>query len=303
MDDDWWNPLPMVDIISENKIEKRGGKMGRFDELEGIAKRQMTLFFMVDVSGSMAGDKIGTVNSTMQEIIPELMEISASNADAAIKVAVLTFSRDCKWINPRPIDISEFEWSDLTVGTVTNFGAACEELNSKLSRNEFMKDAVGAYAPVIILLSDGSPTDDYRGGLGALEQNNWYKAAIKAAIAIGRDVDTDVLEDFTKSSENVIRVYNPEELKKWIKFVTITASKIGSTSSSSTGGKNDEFINAVKEEKEQSTVGDGVMPPYPSFVTPPTPPFVETPPEPIGGTDGGSGFAVTPQVDPDDFVW
>ena len=38
----------------------------------------MVLFFLVDTSGSMYGTKIGTVNTAIEEIIPELKDLSES---------------------------------------------------------------------------------------------------------------------------------------------------------------------------------------------------------------------------------
>ena len=66
--------------------------MGLYDEVVEVPRRTMVLFFVVDTSGSMTGSKIGTVNSAIEEIVPELKEISESNADAQIKVATLAFS-------------------------------------------------------------------------------------------------------------------------------------------------------------------------------------------------------------------
>ena len=46
-----------------------------FDDAEEIAKKSMVLFFVIDCSGSMGGSKIGTVNSVMEELIPEIRGI------------------------------------------------------------------------------------------------------------------------------------------------------------------------------------------------------------------------------------
>lgn len=46
-----------------------------FDNAEEIAKKSMVLFFVIDCSGSMSGSKIGTVNSVMEELIPEIRDI------------------------------------------------------------------------------------------------------------------------------------------------------------------------------------------------------------------------------------
>ena len=45
-----------------------------------VARRTMTLFFLVDTSGSMDGSKIGTLNSAVEEVIPEIRKLSGENA-------------------------------------------------------------------------------------------------------------------------------------------------------------------------------------------------------------------------------
>ena len=50
-----------------------------FDDAEEIAKKSMVLFFLIDCSGSMGGSKIGTVNSVMEELIPEMSQGKHSN--------------------------------------------------------------------------------------------------------------------------------------------------------------------------------------------------------------------------------
>lgn len=248
--------------------------MGKFDNVVGISRRVMTLFFVVDTSGSMTGDKIGTVNNTMEEIIPTIRDISEKNTDALIKMAVLQFSKGAQWVMPegvsKPIDVREYEWQHLTAKGLTDFGAACIELNEKMSRKEFIEETVGYYAPVIILLSDGEPTDDYRSGLGVLQQNTWYQNATKVAIAVGNDVNVQVLEEFTGKAENVVRVYDKDALKEWLKFVTVTSSKIGSTSTNIIQNKNDAIASAISTKKQES-VAEAPAQPKPKATKPKAP--------------------------------
>jgi len=220
----------------------------------------MVLFFVVDTSGSMEGSKIGTLNSAIEDIIPELRQISSENADAQIKIAVLEFSEGAKWHTPSPIDIAGYSWNYLNADGITDFGAACKTLNEKLSRDAFMSDAVGSYAPAIFLLSDGEPTDDYKKPLSDLWNNNWFKYAIKVAVAIGDDANTDVLKEFTGNRETVLTVHNPEALRKMIRFVSVTASQIGSRSSGvgksgtdEAASKQEEFIKQI----ESTEIPDG----------------------------------------------
>ena len=137
-----------------------------------------------------------------------------------------------------------------------SLGAACSELASKLSRSGgFMQSASGSFAPAIILLSDGGPTDDYNTGLVKLKANNWFKSAIKIAIAIGDDADKDVLKDFTGSSEAVITVHNIDALKQIIRVVAVTSSQIGSKSS--TAGETTKQEQVVKDIQDATQNIDG----------------------------------------------
>ena len=217
--------------------------MGLLDDVVSVPRRTMTLFFVIDTSGSMAGNKIGAVNDAVENVLPMLDEISASNPDAEIKVAALEFSSGCNWLYDEPKLASEFVWQD-----VTAIGAACQELNTKLSRNGFMQTPSGSFAPAIILLSDGGPTDDFYGGLSKLKANNWFKNAIKIAIAIGDDADKDVLTQFTGTNEAVFTVHNIDALKQIIRVVAVTSSQIGSKSS--TAGDTTKQEQVIKDVTE-----------------------------------------------------
>jgi len=223
--------------------------MGIFDNVEGIVKRQMVLFFIVDTSGSMEGTKIGAVNTAIREVIPELKDIGGSDVD--LKIACLKFSSGCSWMHPSPVPVENFQWNNLSADGVTDFGAACKELSDKMAKEKFLSAPSASVAPAIFLMSDGAPTDDYRSGLAELQKNNWYKYAIKVAVAIGDDANKDVLKEFTGNIEAVITVHTPEALKKMIRFVSITSSQIGSKSQPMQNGgiesKQDAMIEQIKD--------------------------------------------------------
>lgn len=222
--------------------------MSLLDDAVSVPRRTMTLFFLIDTSGSMSGNKIGAVNDAIVNVMPMLEDISSSNPDAEIKVAALEFSNGTKWLYNEPKSVEDFKWIDVQAGGLTSLGEACQELNSKLSRSGYMKSASGSYAPAIILLSDGGPTDNFDGGLQTLQGNNWFKNAIRIAIAIGDDADLDVLARFTGNSEAVIKVQNIDALKQIIRIVAVTSSQIGSKSSSAGDtSKQDQVIKDVNQ--------------------------------------------------------
>ena len=118
-----------------------------------------------------------------------------------------------------------------------------------------MQSASGSFAPAIILLSDGGPTDNYEAGLAKLQANNWFKSAIKIAIAIGDDADKEVLKKFTGNSEAVITVHNIDALKQIIRVVAVTSSQIGSKSS--TAGDVTKQEQVIKDVQDATQNIDG----------------------------------------------
>lgn len=231
--------------------------MGLLDEAVEIPRKTMTMFFLIDTSGSMGGTSIGQVNDAMREVLPDLKDISDENADAKIKLAVMTFSSDVQWITSSPVELDNFKWTNLEAAGPTVMGEACKELNSKLDRNAFLQDAVGVYAPVIILISDGAPTDDFKAGLAALKENKFYKAAIKVALGV-EDADMDLLAEFTGNKELAIYLKDKTMLKKLIRFVSVTSSKVGSkkggdVTQDAAEARQEEVAEAIQEELEEIT--------------------------------------------------
>lgn len=208
--------------------------MGMLDKIQ-ISRRMCPVIFLLDTSGSMSGAPIGAVNAAIEGVLPELISMNESNADNEIKVAIMTFDFEAQWVTGEndlvAPEVLKANWIDLNADGLTAMGAAFSELNKKLSVSHgFMKRATGSVAPVLFLLSDGDPTDDFQAGLQELKKNNWYKVAVRVAIGYG-DSNDDVLREFTGNNETVLHTNDPKDLKKMIHFVAITSSKVASTGS------------------------------------------------------------------------
>ena len=230
-----------------------------------MPRRVMTLFMLVDASASMSiNGNIGKVNSAIEEMIPLLKEVSDENADAEIKVAVMAFSSGTRWVThdatgqPGPESLESFFWNDLEAGGLTDMGAAFTELESKLSRSSFLASTTGAYAPVIILLSDGLPTDDWEAGVNKLKHNNWYKCATKIAISVDNG-DNNVLTAFTGTMESVLQVNSGrDDLKSLLCRLAVVSSTMQSRSVTAASGGSDaeEAENRAKTAIIQTTGTD-----------------------------------------------
>jgi uncharacterized protein YegL len=194
----------------------------------GVSRKSLVIFFLIDTSGSMKGTKMGELNTAMEELIPEIRSIG--EADTDVKIAVLTFSTNFAWMYPEPISIEEFEWSRLSSNGITNMGAAFEELAIRLSRNSFLNSPSLSFAPVIFLMTDGYPSDDYKKGLQKLQENSWYRHGLKTALGIGKEANDDMLAEFTGTSDTVVHAYSGGQLAQLIKKIAVTSSQIGSKS-------------------------------------------------------------------------
>ncbi len=207
---------------------------------EGIARQELNLLFVIDNSGSMAGEKIGAVNNAIRDVMSIMPDIQEDTADAEIKISALKFSDSAQWVYSEPKSVADFKWKDLGVEGGTNLSGAYDALSGwlcKKSKGGQMPD-IGGIAPIIILMTDGMPTSyDWEDHLGELKKKGWYKVALKYALAIGINTDEamDVLCKFTGNPETVLKVYTAEALRKVIKVIAVTASKVKSNSTSSNG--------------------------------------------------------------------
>ena len=87
-----------------------------------------------------------------------------------------------------------------------------------------------ALPPVLVLLSDGIPTDDYEKGLRELMAQPWGKKAVRIAIAIGQDVEEDMLQQFIAHPElKPLQANNPQALMKYIKWASTTVLQSASS--------------------------------------------------------------------------
>jgi len=179
-----------------------------------LPRRGLTIFFVVDTSGSMEGAKIVALNQAFNELIAELREAQEDYLNIQFRVAVLEYSLGARWVTDGSVVIEKFIWPNLEASGVTDFGAACKALNEMLARKAFNRE--GLCPPVIIVTTDGSPTDDWKAELAVLKQNNWFKYAAKWGIAIGEDANRDVLAAFTGNSETVEDCLSTSHIRKLI---------------------------------------------------------------------------------------
>lgn len=210
-----------------------------------LANRPLHFFWIVDCSGSMYGEKIGIVNNAIQSVIPDMVDAASNNPNAQLLIRTLQFSSGASWVTANPVPVEEYAWDDLDAGGVTDMGQAFELLAAQLTIPP-MSDR--ALPPVLVLLSDGQPTDDYKKSLDKLLHLPWGKKAVRIAISIGQDADDTVLTEFTGNRELVLQANNAAMLTKMIKWASTAASMVSAPASRILEDKKDPAIPLLDNE-------------------------------------------------------
>lgn len=189
-----------------------------------LSSRPLHFIWLADVSGSMNQDgKIQALNNAIREVIPHMREVANENPNAEVLVRTITFSTGAKWYSPEPIPLEKFEWQDLRADGVTDMGKALSLLAQAMKVPPMENRAL---PPVLVLITDGLPSDDFETGLKDLMAEPWGQKAVRLAIGIGTDADMDVLQKFIGTHKiKPLSANNPEALVQSIKWASTVVLK------------------------------------------------------------------------------
>jgi len=221
-----------------------------FDELGGaVSKRALKIYWLVDVSISMSGDKIATVNRAIKAVIPDIQSEAEDNPTVKTYARVMKFSNGAQW-HTSETEIEKFQWIDLFVDGRTDTGAALKLMAQELTIEKMGKRAI---PPVIILMSDGDANDDYDAGLNILLQQRWAAKSVRIAIAIGDDANISELSKFCSSKE-----IPPLEAKKasdLIRYIKWASTEVPKSVSNSVINNSTSNVHIPQPPQQQVTIG------------------------------------------------
>lgn len=200
-----------------------------------MASRPLHFIWIADCSGSMDADgKIQSLNNAIRDALPHMRKVADENVNAQVLVRALKFSSGAQWHISQPTPVETFEWVDLTASGVTDMGKALSMVADQLKMPPMSERAL---PPVLVLISDGQPTDDFAKGLQELMDEPWGKKAVRMAVAIGEDANLEVLQKFIGNSElQPLQAHNPEALVKHIRWLSTAVLKAASSPNSMVAG-------------------------------------------------------------------
>lgn len=159
-----------------------------------LANRPLHFFYLCDCSGSMAAQgKMQALNQAIRQSLPGMARVARENPEARVLVRAVRFADRAHWHIAEPTPVEQLQWQDLQAGGVTAMGEALELVAAQLASPPMEERAL---PPVLVLISDGQPTDDFEAGLALLLRQPWAQKAVRLAIAVGHDADQEVLQQF-----------------------------------------------------------------------------------------------------------
>lgn len=187
--------------------------------------RRLPVFVCVDVSESMAGNAITAMHDGMLSLLqalkkdPMVIEIGA--------MSIISFGSRAK-VEVELASVLDVGIPSLDLSSGTSLGEAFDlltsEMNSKVTKTT--REVRGDYRPIVFLITDGQPTDNWRPGYARFKKR--YPSVSIHAVGCGDDVDFSVLKEITPNAY-VMRDMTAEAFGKLFQCVTASVRSVTSS--------------------------------------------------------------------------
>lgn len=164
--------------------------------------RTLPVVLLLDTSGSMyENGKIATMNSAVNEMIEGFKSLDSTNAQ--ISVSIITFGGVAqKFQDLKPAN--EVEAINMTANGNTPLGSALNIAKSMIEDKEVITSR--AYRPVVVLVSDGMPNDNWEQPLEQFKSDGRTSKCYRMAMGIGvseGSAEYQMLQKFIDKEERV----------------------------------------------------------------------------------------------------
>lgn len=177
--------------------------------------RRMPVYLLLDTSGSMGGDPIEAVKTGVQQLLDDVMDDPRFVEEG--HVSLITFNEGAQQLVPLT-PVTSFQMPVFQAGGRTALGAGLRLLEQcvETELNKSTPTVKGDYKPLIFLMTDGLPTDEW----SATAQDIRAKRIGRIiACAAGAGVDTAILTEIT-NDVFYLNTSHPEAFKQFFQWVS-----------------------------------------------------------------------------------
>lgn len=194
--------------------------MSSLKKFAAATPRPLPVIVLADTSGSMSENgKIEALNAALKEMVATFSKESRLRAE--LQIGLITFGEHVHVHTPLQAAQSITQVGDLTAKGPTPMGAAFEQARALLEDKELIPSR--AYRPVLILVSDGQPTDEWKAAFDKLCASERGQKTTRFAMAIGVDADEAMLATFANDVEApLFKAHNARDIHRFFRAVTMS---------------------------------------------------------------------------------
>lgn len=181
------------------------------------AQRKFPVYLLLDCSGSMQGAPIIAVNEGLELLYKLLMQDAV--AKESVWISLIRFASTASQDQLTAID--QFVPPTLTASGSTAMGGAFQLLADSI-KNDLTPRAGnqrGDYRPLVYLLTDGAPTDNWQGPVQQLKALSGSQRPTIVALGCGPSVNASMLQQVTSEVYLMANV-TTDQLKAFFKLVS-----------------------------------------------------------------------------------
>lgn len=193
--------------------------------------RRLPVYLLLDCSGSMYGEPIEAVKNGVQVLVSTLRQDPYALETAYL--SIITFDSSAQQIAPLT-ELSAFQQPNIHANGCTALGEALALL-AKRADQEVTKTTAekkGDWKPLVFIMTDGEPTDDFNKGLAEFKKRKW---GMVVACAAGAGANTDTLKKITECVVS-LDTADSATIKAFFKWVSASVSS-GSMKVEETGAE------------------------------------------------------------------
>jgi uncharacterized protein YegL len=189
--------------------------------------KPLPVVLLLDTSGSMYGDKIISLNAAVRKMLATFRKEESQASE--FLVSIITFGGTAA-LSRSPARASELAYTDLNADGHTPLGAAIDVAKALIEDRE--ETPSRAYRPLVVLVSDGVPTDPWESKLDHFIQDGRSAKCDRMALGIGQEAYTGpgraTLERFIAGTgHQVFEAEDAGEIHNFFEFVTMSVVSRG----------------------------------------------------------------------------